>query len=64
MLIGMNIIMHVSDLHEIIGSKELGIDGKLEILKACICRSHEESGCSLPSQLPKGGAEVGNFGKL
>jgi hypothetical protein len=33
MLVGMNIIMHVSDLYEIIGSKELGNDGKLKIIK-------------------------------
>jgi hypothetical protein len=30
----MNIIMHVSDLYEIIGSRELGNDGKASIINA------------------------------
>lgn len=64
MLVGMNIIMHVSDLYEIIGSKELGNDGKLKIINARSCRTHEESGGRIPSQLHKGVAEVGNFGQL
>jgi len=57
--------MHVSDLYEIIGSKELGNDGKLKIIKARLsCRTHEESGGRVPSQLHKGVAEVGDFGQL
>ena len=64
MLVGMNIIMHVSDLYEIIGSKFLGKDGKLNIINSGFCRTHEESGGRIPSQLPKGVAEVGNFGQL
>ena len=57
--------MHVSDLYEIIGSKELGNDGKLKIIKARLsCRTHEESGGRVPSQLHKGVAEVGNFGQF
>ena len=65
MLVGMNIIIHVSDLYEIIGSKELGNDGKLKISNARLsCRTHEEPGGSLPSQLHKRVAEVGKFGQL
>jgi hypothetical protein len=56
--------MHVSDLYEIIGSKELGNDGKLKIINARSCRTHEEPGGRIPSQLHKGVAEVGKFGQL
>ena len=33
-MVGMNIIMHVSDLYEIIGSRELGNDGKVKFNNA------------------------------
>ncbi len=47
----MNIIMHVSDLYEIIGSKELGIDGKLMIIYAFVGPMKNQAAVYLHSYL-------------